>query len=76
MRMLQAVGVRNSCQLGDLSKEVLEAVFADERFPDEVLQNTKPRTVFTLLGNAIGMMFWAIVGPGRSEKKVTANGDG
>jgi hypothetical protein len=65
VRMLQAVGVRNSCQLGDLSKETLEAVFAEERFPDAVLQNTKPRTVFTLLGNAIGMMYWVIVGPGK-----------
>lgn len=69
VRMLQAVGVRNSCQVGDLSKEVLEAVFVEERFPDEVLQNTKPRTVFTLLGNALGMMFWVVVGPGKSETK-------
>ncbi|RDI78611.1 hypothetical protein Vi05172_g11439 [Venturia inaequalis] len=69
VRMLQAVGVRNSCMVGDLSKEVLEAVFVEERFPDEVLHNTKPRTVFTLLGNAIGMMFWVIVGPGKSETK-------
>lgn len=68
VRMLQAVGVRNSCQLGDLSKEVLEAVFAEERFPDEVLQNTKPRTVFTLLGNAMGMMYWIIIGPGESDR--------
>lgn len=32
VRMLQAVTVRNSCQLVDLSKEVLGAVFVEERF--------------------------------------------
>jgi hypothetical protein len=67
--VLQTVTVRNACQLGDLSKETMEAVFAEERFPDAVLQNTKPRTLFTLLGNAVGMMYWVIIGPGKGDKK-------
>jgi hypothetical protein len=64
VRMLQAVGVMNTAQLGNtLTKEVLEAVFAEERFPDEILNNPKPRTVFTLLGNALSMMWYVVTGP-------------
>lgn len=62
--VLQAVGVMNTAQTGGkLSKEVLEAVFAEERFPDVILDNPKPRTVLTLLSNALGMMWWVVVGP-------------
>lgn len=67
--VLQKITVRNACQLGDLSKEMMEAVFAEERFLDAVLQNTKPRTLFTLLGNAVDMMYWVIIGPGKGDKK-------
>jgi hypothetical protein len=64
VRMLQAVGVMNTAQTGGkLTKEVLEAVFAEERFPDVILNNPKPRTVFTLLGNALGMMWYVVTGP-------------
>ena len=64
VRMLQAVGVMNTAQTGGiLTTEVLEAVFAEERFPDVILNNPKPRTVFTLLGNALGMMRYVIFGP-------------
>jgi hypothetical protein len=64
VRMLQAVGVMNTAQTGGvLTKEVLEAVFAEERFPDIILDNPKPRTVFTLLGNALGMMWYVVTGP-------------
>jgi hypothetical protein len=60
--VLQAVGVMNTAQTGGtLTKEVLEAVFAEERFPDVILNNPKPRTVFTLLGNALGMMWYVIL---------------
>jgi hypothetical protein len=62
--VLQAVGVMNTAQTGGvLTKELLEAVFAEERFPDVILNNPKPRTVFTLLGNALGMMWYVILGP-------------
>ena len=47
---------------GKLTKEVLHAVFVEERFPPVILENPKPRTVFTLLGNALGMMRWVIFG--------------
>ena len=64
VRVLQTVGVMNTAQTGGtLTKEVLEAVFAEERFPDVILNNPKPRTVFTLLGNALGMMRFVIFGP-------------
>ena len=53
----------NTAQTGGvLTREVLEAVFAEERFPDVILNNPKPRTVFTLLGNALGMMRYVIFG--------------
>lgn len=64
VRVLQSVGVMNTAQTGGiLTREVLEAVFAEERFPDVVLDNPKKRTVFTLLGNALGMMRYVIFGP-------------
>ena len=63
VRVLQAVGVMNTAQTGGvLTREVLEAVFAEERFPDVIFHNPKPRTVFTLLGNALGMMRYVIFG--------------
>lgn len=63
VRVLQAVGVMNTAQTGGvLTREVLEAVFAEERFPDIILNNPKPRTIFTLLGNALGMMRYVIFG--------------
>jgi len=64
VRVLQAVGVMNTAQTGGmLTREVLEAVFAEERFPDVILNNPKPRTIFTLLGNALGMMWYVVTGP-------------
>ncbi|KAL1594517.1 hypothetical protein SLS60_010277 [Paraconiothyrium brasiliense] len=64
VRVLQYVGLINSAQTGGkLNREILEAVFAEERFPDVILNNPKPRTVLTLLSNALGMMYWVVVGP-------------
>ena len=63
VRALQAVGVMNTAQTGGkLTRKVLEAVFVEERFPAVILNNPKPRTVFTLLGNALGMMRYVILG--------------
>ncbi|KAI4095174.1 MAG: hypothetical protein LQ339_007334 [Xanthoria mediterranea] len=64
VRLFQAVGVMNTAQTGGvLTKELLEAVFVEERFPDVILNNPKPRTVFTLVGNALGMLRYVILGP-------------
>jgi hypothetical protein len=64
VRVLQSVGVMNTAQTGGiLTREVLEAVFVEERFPAVILDNPKPRTVFTLLGNAVSMMRFVIFGP-------------
>ena len=64
VRVLQSVGVMNTAQTGGtLTKEVLEAVFVEGRFPPVILENPKPRTISTLLGNALGMMRYVIFGP-------------
>ena len=64
VRTLQAVGVINSAALGGtLSREVLESIFVEERIPDVVLENTKPRTVLTLLGHAAHLLWWVVIGP-------------
>ncbi|KAF3908287.1 Chloroperoxidase [Arthrobotrys entomopaga] len=61
--VLQAVGVMNTAQTGGkLTEELVRAVYEEERFPAVILENPKKRTVFTLLGNAIGMLFWSVVG--------------
>ena len=63
VRALQAGTVMNAAQTdGKLTKEVLEAVYAEERFPDVILDNSKPRTVFTDLGCALGVMRYVIFG--------------
>lgn len=64
VRALQAVGALNTAQTGEtLPLEVVHAIFAEERFPDVVLNNPKPRTVFTLLGNTLKMMWYVVTGP-------------
>jgi hypothetical protein len=61
--VLQAVSVMNTAQTGGkLTKEVLEAIYVEERFPDVILNNPKPRTVFTLLENVLGMMWYVVTG--------------
>ena len=61
VRLLQYVGAMNTAQTGGiLTKEVLHAVFVEERFPDVILENPKKRTVFTLLGNALGMIRYVL----------------
>jgi len=63
VRVLQAVGSVNTAQTGGiLTKEVAYAIFAEERFPEVVLENPKKRTIFTLLGNALAMMRYVIFG--------------
>ena len=64
VRMLQYVGAINTAQTGGkLPKDVLEDLFVKEKFSDVILQNPKPRTVLTLLGNALGMMRFVVLGP-------------
>ncbi len=63
-RLTHTSVVMNTAQTGEkLSREVLEAVFAEEKFPDIIVNNPKSRTVFTLLENALGMLWWVVVGP-------------
>jgi hypothetical protein len=63
VRVLLYVGAINTCQTGGiLPSEVAHAVFVEERFPAVVLDNPKKRTVFTLLGNALGMMKYIVFG--------------
>lgn len=64
VRILQATGVVNTtAQVGGiLTKEILQAVYAEERFPDVILDNPKTRTIFTMLGNSLGMMRYVVFG--------------
>lgn len=63
VRVVQAVSLMNTAQTGGvLTREVLESVFVEERFPDVILNNPKPRTILTLLGNVLGMMRYVIFG--------------
>jgi hypothetical protein len=62
--VVQAVTVINAAQTdGKLTKEVMEAVYAEERFPDVILDNPKPRTMFTMLANVFGMLWYVVTGP-------------
>ena len=61
--MIQSVGVMNAAQTGGtLSQELLEAVFAEERLPDVILDNPRQRTLLDLLGLALGMMCYVYLG--------------
>ena len=63
VRVLQYVSPLNTAQTGGkLTREILEAVFVDERFPAVILDNPKKRTVFTQLGDALVMMRYVIFG--------------
>ncbi|KAL8947243.1 MAG: hypothetical protein Q9222_006457 [Ikaeria aurantiellina] len=63
VRMVQSISVMNTAQTGGtLSREVLEAVYIEERFPDVILDNPKPRTILTQLGNVLGMMRYVLFG--------------
>jgi len=64
VRTVQAVTVMNTAQTGGvLTKDVLTAVYVDERFPDVILNNPKPRTMFTMLANVFGMLWYVVLGP-------------
>jgi hypothetical protein len=64
VRTVQAVTVMNTAQTGGvLTKDVLTAVYVDERFPDVILNNPKPRTMSTMLANVFGMLWHVILGP-------------
>ncbi|KAL8787694.1 MAG: hypothetical protein Q9195_007650 [Heterodermia aff. obscurata] len=64
VRMIQAVGVINAADMGGrVTKEVLEAVFVEERLPDVILDNPKTRTLFNLFGLALRMMYYVVFGP-------------
>lgn len=68
VRTLQAVGSLNTAlgQVGgEMSREIAGAIFVEERFPEVVLGNLKERTTLTLLGNALGMIWYVVTGPGK-----------
>lgn len=65
VRVLNIAGAINTTMMpgGKMTKEVFEALFAEERWSSVVLDNPKPRTLLTLIGNALGMMRYVIFGP-------------
>lgn len=61
VRLLQIVGLINVAQTGGvLSKEIMDAIFVEERFPDVILQNPKPSTLLTLWKNTVVMLSYLI----------------
>jgi hypothetical protein len=65
VRVLNIAGAVNSAQMpgGRVPKEVIEAMFVEERFADVILKNEKKRTIGTTLYNALGMMWYVVTGP-------------
>lgn len=65
VRVLNIAGVINTAQLpsGKVPKEVVEALFAEERWADVILKNEKKRTVGTLLYNALVLVWYVVTGP-------------
>lgn len=62
--MLNIAGAINTCALphGKVPQDVMEQLFAEERWADVVLENKKKRSVLTLLGNAIGLYWYVLTG--------------
>ena len=57
VNLLQSVSLMNTAQTGGkMSKELLTTFYFEERFPDEILNNPQPRTLFGLLSKAF-MLF-------------------
>ena len=54
MNLLQTVSLLNTAQTsGKLSRETMVTFYTEKRFPDEILRNEKPRTLFGLVWNAV-----------------------
>jgi hypothetical protein len=63
VKLLNLAGAINTTVVsGEMSKEMAEALFLEERWTKEVLENKKKRSVLTLLGNAVKLAGHLIFG--------------
>lgn len=61
VNLLQSVSFLNTAQTGGkLSKEIMVTFYTEERFPEEILKNEKPRTLFGLMGSAFLLLLYTI----------------
>lgn len=61
VNILQSVSFMNTAQLGGrLSSDVLTTFYSEERFPEEILENRKTRTLLGLIGYAAALLFCVI----------------
>jgi hypothetical protein len=59
VNLLQTVSFLNTAQTGGkLSRETMTTFYTEERFPEEILKNKKPRTLFGLVGSALILLFY------------------
>jgi hypothetical protein len=63
VKLLNLAGAINTTVVsGEMSREMAEALFLEERWTKEVLENKKKRSVLTLLGNAVKLAGHLIFG--------------
>ncbi|KAH0372290.1 Cloroperoxidase, partial [Aureobasidium melanogenum] len=58
VNLLQSVSLMNTAKMnGKLSREVMTTFYEEERFPEEILENGKTRTLIGLVGYAMSLLF-------------------
>jgi hypothetical protein len=61
VNVLQTASSLNTTQTGGkLYRETMTLFYTEEPFPEEILKNKKPRTLFGLVGSAIILLFYII----------------
>lgn len=61
VNLLQTVSFLNTAQTGGkLSRETMTTFYTEERFPEEILKNKTPRTLFGLVGSALILLFYIV----------------
>lgn len=62
VNLAQSVSFFNVAQTGGgLSREVMDMFYVEERFPEEVLDNKRPRTLLGLVGNMVKLLFYIYI---------------
>ena len=61
VNLLQSVSFMNTAGKGGrLSTEIMSTFYKEERFPDEVLENSERRTLVGLIGYAMALLFCVV----------------
>jgi hypothetical protein len=53
VNLLQTVSFYNTAAMDPIPKETMTTFYVEERFPDEILQNPKTRTLFGLIWDTV-----------------------